>query len=68
MNNSDMELEFAAHVLVVLGETAEDGLYKSFEDVMFEFLVGVSALDLLAKEAFRLSVLKLIASEIIPFD
>ena len=48
MNNSDMELEFAAHVLVVLGETAEDGLYKSFEDVMLEFLVGVSALDLLA--------------------
>ena len=48
MNNSDMELEFAAHVLVVLEETADDGLYKSFEDVRLEFLVGVSALDLLA--------------------
>ena len=65
MNNSDMELEFAAHVLVGLGETAEEDLYKSFDAVMLELLVVVSMHDLFE---YELSVLKFTASVIIPVD
>ena len=46
INNSDMELEFAVHVLVGFGETPEDDLYGSFDAIALLFLLSVSTHDL----------------------